>query len=44
MKTHIQIDGEVKKQLEKIRDDNDLVSLSAAVKMLIKKWGVKDDK
>ncbi len=41
MKTHIQIDSEVKKQLEKIRDKKELASMSAVVKLLLKKCGVE---
>ena len=39
MKTHIQIDTVVKKELEVIRDANELVSLSAAIRLLLKKCG-----
>ncbi len=41
MKTHIQIDTEVKKELEVIRDNHELASLSAAIRMLLKKCGEK---
>ncbi len=35
-KTHIQIDMEVKKELEVLRDKFDLVSMNAVVKRLLK--------
>jgi len=41
MKTHIQIDKDVKKELEVIRDKNELASMSAVIKMLLKKCGSK---
>ncbi len=39
MKTHIQIDTIVKKELEEIRDAHELASLSAAIRLLLKKCG-----
>lgn len=38
-KTHIQIDVDVKERLEKIRDEHELASLSAAIKLLLKRCG-----
>ena len=36
MKTHIQIDVEVKKELEALRDKHELASLSAVINKLLK--------
>ena len=36
LKTHIQIDSDVKKELEALRDKHELASLSAVIKRLLK--------
>lgn len=41
MKTHIQVEVATKELLEKIRDEKELASISAVVKLLIKKCGGK---
>jgi len=41
MKTHIQIDTDVKKELEALRNKHELASLSAVVKRLLKQVNYK---